>query len=424
MSCIDTKEETKRLSQTDIINKAWMWILKSRWVEIETIEIGGMLDNFNFYSNQRDKNREVMNDSQIGFIQTYPWASQTLRGRLKRQRLITHEKIRIYDLVINHKVPIKNLVWDLHLSASTIKSIIKKGQSNKFHKWNDNANTKRNLMSSCLVQNLIEDFLHRDNNPKTVKDVWIYIFEMSGIKIPIHLARQYMKEKLCLTYKIGKSRPALLDEKKRSIIKSYFAVRVIQILPNIDIIVNIDEACFSHYLMKNRSWIRKGYEGIVTNKRFSGSVSLISCITSIGWSFNATVAGTINHKLFIEYLTYLMNFLTNKNAAKRNNILIILDNASSHKTGSVKEFIEKWGAHTAFIPTYSPELAPVEKYFGLLKDIIRRDKTYATLNWKSKQGIQIIADSIKKINPPTIKRIWKTFFKEIYHCLEHLSNTL
>ena len=35
-----------------------------------------------------------------------------------------------------------------------------------------------------------------------------------------------------------------------------------------------------------------------------------------------------------------MNILTNKNAAKRNNILIILDNASSHKTGSVKEFIE------------------------------------------------------------------------------------
>ena len=79
-----------------------------------------------------------------------------------------------------------------------------------------------------------------------------------------------------------------------------------------------------------------------------------------------------------------MYFLTNKNTAKRNNILIILDNASSHKTGSVKEFIEKWGTHTAFILTYSPELAPVEKYLGLLKDIIRRDKIYATLNWKSK----------------------------------------
>ena len=97
--------------------------------------------------------------------------------------------------------------------------------------------------------------------------------------------------------------------------------------------------------MKNRSWIRKRCESIVTNKKFSGSVSLIFSITSTGWSFNVAVAGTINNKLFIEYLTYLMNFLTNKNAAKRNNILIILDNASSHKIGNVKEFIEKWGVY-------------------------------------------------------------------------------
>ena len=46
----------------------------------------------------------------------------------------------------------------------------------------------------------------------------------------------------------------------------------------------------------------------------------------------------------------------------------------------MKSFIEELGVHVAFIPTYSPELAPVEKYFALLKDIIRRDKTFITLN--------------------------------------------
>ena len=71
----------------------------------------------------------------------------------------------------------------------------------------------------------------------------------------------------------------------------------------------------------------------------------------------------------------------------------------------MKNFIEKWGAHVAFIPAYSLELAPVEKYFGLLKDIIRRNKTYAILNWKSKHEIQEIEDSIQKINPLTIKRM-------------------
>ena len=78
-------------------------------MEIEILELGGKFDNFNFDLNKRDKNQEEMNESQIGFSQIYPLASQTLKGRLKRQRLTLHEKIHIYDLAINHKVSIKNL---------------------------------------------------------------------------------------------------------------------------------------------------------------------------------------------------------------------------------------------------------------------------------------------------------------------------
>ena len=88
----------------------------------------------------------------------------------------------------------------------------------------------------------------------------------------------------------------------------------------------------------------------------------------------------------------------------------------------MKSFIEKLGVHVAFIPTYSQEQAPVEKYFALLQDIVRRDKTFVALNWKSKQGTKIIADSIRKINSPTIKRMWRKFFKESHICLDHLTN--
>ena len=85
-----------------------------------------------------------------------------------------------------------------------------------------------------------------------------------------------MREKLCLMYKIGKSRPVFLDEEKRFIIKSYYEVKVIQLLSSIEVIAKVNEACFSHYLMRNRSRIRRGYEGIITNKGFSKSISLIS----------------------------------------------------------------------------------------------------------------------------------------------------
>ena len=233
-----------------------MCILENKWVQVETLKMEVLLEDFKLDSDIINGDQDEIVEPQTKFNQIYPIASQTLRSRLKRQRLTISEKIHVYDLAINHKVSIKNIACDFQLSASAVRSSINKIQSNRLQKWNSNA-TKRNLMSSCLVQNLIEDFFQKDNNPKIVKDVWVYIYGRSGINVSIHLARQFMKEKLWLTYKVGKSRLALLNEHKHLIIKSYFAVRVAKLLPFIDIIVNVDEASFSHYLMKNRSWPRK-----------------------------------------------------------------------------------------------------------------------------------------------------------------------
>ena len=40
----------------------------------------------------------------------------------------------------------------------------------------------------------------------------------------------------------------------------------------------------------------------ITNIMHSGSAFLISAISSTGWSINATVEGTVNSKLFLDYL--------------------------------------------------------------------------------------------------------------------------
>ena len=51
-----------------------------------------------------------------------------------------------------------------------------------------------------------------------------------------------------------------------------------------------------------------------------------------------------------------------------------MGNASSHRTKTVKGFLDSCKAHITFIPSYLLELAPVEKYFGVLKDLISKDK--------------------------------------------------
>jgi transposase len=60
---------------------------------------------------------------------------------------------------------------------------------------------------------------------------------------------------------------------------------------------------------------------------------------------------------------------------------VVLDNAAIHKTPKTRELIEKAGCHLMFLPTYSPDLNPIEHWWHKLKSILRPllQKPYDTL---------------------------------------------
>ena len=137
-------------------------------------------------------------------------------------------------------------------------------------------------MNSPLVKEKIASFLAWNRNPKTSKDVRMFVFKKSGIRVPVHLVLRYPKEDLQQSYTLGKSRPAWYDWNKNMLQKSYFIVKMIQIFPWIDAIVNIDKAWFSRTRVAKRSWLRRRMDKTITNIKHFGSISLISAITSTG----------------------------------------------------------------------------------------------------------------------------------------------
>jgi transposase len=54
---------------------------------------------------------------------------------------------------------------------------------------------------------------------------------------------------------------------------------------------------------------------------------------------------------------------------------VVMDNLAAHKVQGVRTAIEKVGASVCFLPPYSPELNPIEKLWGKLKEIVRRAAT-------------------------------------------------
>src|SRR5215217_138951 len=52
--------------------------------------------------------------------------------------------------------------------------------------------------------------------------------------------------------------------------------------------------------------------------------------------------------------------------------LLVLDKLVAHRTEKVKDLIEERGADIVFLPSYSPEMNPIEEAFSKIKQLLRK----------------------------------------------------
>ena len=76
--------------------------------------------------------------------------------------------------------------------------------------------------------------------------------------------------------------------------------------------------------------------------------------------------GPCNTELFDAWVE---NFLIKELTA---NQVVIMDNASFHRSKKTQTLIESAGCRVIFPPPYSPDLNPIEKFWARMKDWIRR----------------------------------------------------
>ena len=69
------------------------------------------------------------------------------------------------------------------------------------------------------------------------------------------------------------------------------------------------------------------------------------------------------------FLTYVEQILA---PTLRRGDIVIMDNVSVHKVAGVREAIEARRATLRYLPPYSPDLNPIEKFFSKLKSVLRK----------------------------------------------------
>lgn len=57
--------------------------------------------------------------------------------------------------------------------------------------------------------------------------------------------------------------------------------------------------------------------------------------------------------------------------------MVVLDRLGAHRTDRVKQLIEGRGADLVFLPSYSPEMNPIEEAFSKIKQLVRKALAHA-----------------------------------------------
>ncbi|KAL1926409.1 hypothetical protein VTP01DRAFT_5738 [Rhizomucor pusillus] len=57
---------------------------------------------------------------------------------------------------------------------------------------------------------------------------------------------------------------------------------------------------------------------------------------------------------------------------------LVMDNAPIHKSEDIGEYIESRGYRYAYLPSYSPDLNPIEQFWSVVKSKVKRDRFLET----------------------------------------------
>jgi transposase len=158
-------------------------------------------------------------------------------------------------------------------------------------------------------------------------------------------------------------------------------------------LVFIDESGFSISMMRLRARAPKGKRayGRVPRNRGKNQTLIASMTLEGGMGVAMTIEGATDKVVFEAYVEEVLapSLLEGQ--------VVVLDGLGAHRTARVRELIEARGCDLVFLPSYSPELNPIEEAFSKIKNLVRKagERTREALD-------EAIAQALGAITPQDV----------------------
>ena len=149
--------------------------------------------------------------------------------------------------------------------------------------------------------------------------------------------------------------------------RQYAASKYIHFLFEGKRILNIDESVLRRTEHRKKSWMPRKLSNLQTNNQRLLNFNLIAAVSNRNEFFFQANRGMTNSKTFSLFLLRLVKELTIREPNWREHTVIMLDNASYHRSAFVKRKLADLGVPTLYLGPYHFKMAPVEMFFSHIK---------------------------------------------------------
>ena len=154
-------------------------------------------------------------------------------------------------------------------------------------------------------------------------------------------------------------------------------------------LVFVDESGMHTSMDRLRSRAPKGERAYGRVPRNRGkNTTLIASMSLSGMGETMCIQGATDAQAFEVYIEHFLAPTLSEGQ------VVVLDGLGAHRPQRIRELIEERGAELVYLPSYSPDLNPIEEAFSKIKNILRKlgARTHEAL-------LEAMEEALSKVTP-------------------------
>jgi transposase len=158
-------------------------------------------------------------------------------------------------------------------------------------------------------------------------------------------------------------------------------------------LVFVDEMGTNTSLSPVYAWAKKGQRAYWSVPRNRGAnTTVLSSMSMEGMGPSLTVEGATDTAVFEAYVEQVLAPTLHRGQ------VVVMDNLSAHKGERVRELIEERGCELIYLPSYSPDLNPIEEAFSKIKGLVREAEA------RTREAlVEAIGSALSAVSPEDIR---------------------